>query len=61
MSTSRSSYPEVLCKKVLLNFSQNSQENNRAGVSYLIKLEATNCMKLSKKMRTKSKPQIEGN
>ena len=51
----------MLCKKVLLNFSQNSQENNRAGVSYLIKLEATNCMKLSKKMRTKSKPQMEGN
>ena len=33
----RSSRPEVFCKKVFLKFSQNSQENTCARVSFLIK------------------------
>ena len=33
----RSSRPEVFCKKVFLNISQNSQENTRAKVPFLIK------------------------
>ena len=36
----RGSRPEVLCKKVFLEISQNSQENTSARVSFLIKLQA---------------------
>ena len=36
---SRSSRPEVFCKKVFLGISQNSQENTCARVSFLIKLQ----------------------
>ena len=36
----RSSRPKVYCKKVLLEISQNSQENTGARVSFLIKLQA---------------------
>ena len=39
----RSSRPELLCKKVLLEISQNSQENTCARVSFLIKLKAKAC------------------
>ena len=35
----RSSRPEVFCKKVFLEISQNSQENTCASVSFLIKLQ----------------------
>ena len=35
----RSSRPEVFCKKVFLEISQNSQENTRARVSFLINLQ----------------------
>ena len=34
----RSSRPEVFCKMVFLEFSQNSQENTCARVSFLVKL-----------------------
>ena len=37
----RSSCPEVFCKKVFLEISQNSQENICARVPFLIKLQAT--------------------
>ena len=37
----RSSCPEVFCKKVFLEISQNSQENTCARVPFLIKLQAT--------------------
>ena len=37
----RSSRPEVFCKKVFLEISQNSQENTCARVSFLIKLQAS--------------------
>ena len=40
MSTYRSSNPEVLCKKAVLEVSQNSQKNKCARVSFLIKLQA---------------------
>ena len=33
--------PEMFCKKVFLQISQNSQENTCARVSFLIKLQAT--------------------
>ena len=36
----RSSSPEVFCKKVFLEISQNSQEKTCATVSFLIKLQA---------------------
>ena len=39
----RSSRPEVFCKKVLLQISQNSQENICARVSLLIELQAQAC------------------
>ena len=35
----RSSRQEVYCKRVFLEFSQNSQENTCATVSFLIKLQ----------------------
>ena len=35
----------VLCKKLVLEISQNSQENACARVSYLIKLQACNFIK----------------
>ena len=38
-----SSYPEVFCKKVFLEISQNSQENTCVAVSFLIKLQALAC------------------
>ena len=38
--TSRSSPPGVFCKKVLLEISQNLQENTCARISFLIKLQA---------------------
>ena len=44
----RSSRPEVFFKKVLLKFSQNSQENTCARVSFLIKLQASACNFLKK-------------
>ena len=34
--------PEVFCKKGFLKYSQNSQENTCARVSFLIKLQAFN-------------------
>ena len=37
----RSSRPDVFCKKVFLEFSQNSQENTCARVSFQIKLQAS--------------------
>ena len=37
ITRSRSSRPEVFCKKVFLKISQNSQENTCARVSFLIK------------------------
>ena len=40
----RSSCPDVFCKKVFLEISQNSQENTCARVSFLIKLQA--CLQL---------------
>ena len=40
-SDCRSSRPEVFCKKVFLEISQNSQENTCARVSFLIKLLAS--------------------
>ena len=40
----RSSRPEVFCKKVFLEISQNSEENNCARVSFLIKLQAEACI-----------------
>ena len=40
---SRSSRPEVFYKKVLLEISQNSQENTCARVSFLINLQAWAC------------------
>ena len=40
---SRSSRPDVFCEKVFLEISQNSQENTRARVSFLIKLQAEAC------------------
>ena len=36
----RSSRPEVFCEKVILEMSQNSQENTYARVCFLIKLQA---------------------
>ena len=36
----RTNRPEVFCKKVVLEISQNLQENNCARVSFLIKLQA---------------------
>ena len=39
-STIRSSCPEVFCKKVFSEISQNSQENTCARVSFLTKLQA---------------------
>ena len=39
----------VLLKKVLLKFSQNSQENTRVGVSFLIKLQASACNSIKKR------------
>ena len=39
--TYRSSRPQVFCKKVFLEISQNSQENTCARVSFLIKLQAS--------------------
>ena len=38
-----SSRPEVFCKKVFLEISQNSQENAYVAVSFLIKLQALAC------------------
>ena len=37
----RNSRPEVFCKKVFLEISQNSQENTCVSVSFLIKLRAS--------------------
>ena len=42
----RSSHPEVFCKKMFFKALQNSQKNVFAGVSFLIKLQAGN-LKLS--------------
>ena len=42
----RSSHPEVFCKKMFLKILQISQKNVFAGVSFLIKLQAGN-LKLS--------------
>ena len=39
----RSSRPELFCKKVFVEISQNSQENTSARVSFLIKLQAWTC------------------
>ena len=39
----RSSRPEEFCKNGILRISQNSQENTRARVSFLIKLQAPVC------------------
>ena len=38
----RTSHPEVFCKKMFLKVLQNSQKNVFAGVSFLIKLQAGN-------------------
>ena len=40
ISCNRSIPPEVYCKKCVLKFSQNSQENTDVGVSFLIKFQA---------------------
>ena len=37
----RSSRPDVFCKKLFLEISQNSQENTCARVSFLTKLQAS--------------------
>ena len=39
----RNSCPEVFCKKVLLEISQNPQENTCARVPFLIKMQAETC------------------
>ena len=42
--------PEVFCKKVFLEISQDSQENTCAGASFLIKLQARPATLLEKKL-----------
>ena len=44
----KSSRPEVFCKKMFLEISQNSQENTRARVSFLVKLQARSAALLKK-------------
>ena len=39
--TLRNNRPDVFCKKVFLEISQNSQKNTCARVSFLIKLQAS--------------------
>ena len=46
----RISRPEVFYKKVLLEISQNSQENTCAGDSFLIKLQAPPTTSLKKRL-----------
>ena len=46
----RSSHPDVFCKKVFLEISQNSQENTCARVSFLIKLQAPPATLLKKRL-----------
>ena len=43
ISKSRSSCPEMFCKKVFLQISKNSQESTCARVSFLIKLQSQVC------------------
>ena len=47
--TLRSNRPDVFCKKVFLEISQNSQKNTCARVSFLIKLGAETCNFIKKK------------
>ena len=49
---SRSSRPEVFCKKVFLKIFQNSQENTCVGVSFLIKLQSWGNLKKSLRNRS---------
>ena len=46
--TLRNSRPDVFCKKVFLEISQNSQKNTCARVSFLIKLQAQPCNVIKK-------------
>ena len=48
----RSSRPDVFCKKVFLEISQNSQKNTCARVSFLIKLQASGISKNTFSYRT---------
>ena len=43
--------PEVFCKKVLLEVSQNSQGSNCARVSFLIKLQSSEDLQASETLR----------
>ena len=43
VTQTRSSHPEVFCKNVFLEISQNSQENTCARDSFLIKLQVFSC------------------
>ena len=45
LQSCRSSHPEVFCKKVISEISQNSQQNTCDRVSFLVKLEA--CARVS--------------
>ena len=47
---SRSSRPDVFCEKEFLEISQNSQENTRARVSFLIKLQAAPATSLKRRL-----------
>ena len=48
--TDRSSRPDVFCKKVFLEISQNSRENTCARVSFLTKLQDEACNFIKKRL-----------